>query len=46
MALSKVCDGHEDCVNGADEWRCKHEACSRPDLNQVRFSYVIFKQAR
>lgn len=46
MALSKVCDGLEDCVNGADEWRCKHEACSRPDLNQVRFSYVIFKQAR
>lgn len=46
VALNKVCDGHEDCVNGADEWRCKHGACRRPDLNQVRFAYVIFKQAR
>lgn len=46
MALNKVCDGREDCVNGADEWRCKHGACSRPDLNQVSFVYVIFKQAR
>ena len=37
MPLDKVCDGNEDCVNGADEWRCKHGACNRPELNQVSF---------
>ena len=32
---SQVCDGRRDCVNGADEWRCKQGACSQPDKNQV-----------